>query len=31
VAKEIGANGFHLTKTIDRTGNNQYMLIFEKR
>jgi ubiquinone/menaquinone biosynthesis C-methylase UbiE len=31
VAKEIGANGFRLTKTIDRTGNNQYMLIFEKR
>ena len=31
VAKEISGNGFHLLSTIDRTGNNQYMLTFEKR
>jgi ubiquinone/menaquinone biosynthesis C-methylase UbiE len=31
VAKEISSNGFHLLSTIDRTGNNQYMLTFEKR
>jgi ubiquinone/menaquinone biosynthesis C-methylase UbiE len=31
VAKEISSNGFHLLTTTERTGNNQYMLIFEKR
>ena len=31
VVKEISSNGFHLVKTIDHTGNNQYMLTFEKR
>jgi ubiquinone/menaquinone biosynthesis C-methylase UbiE len=31
VVKEISSNGFHLLKTIDHTGNNQYMLTFEKR
>jgi len=31
VAKEIESNGFHLIATQDRTGNNQYMLTFEKR
>lgn len=31
VVKEISSNGFHLLNTIDHTGNNQYMLTFEKR
>lgn len=31
VAKEVQANGYHLLSTVDRTGNNQYMLTFEKR
>ena len=31
VAKEIESNGFHLISTHERTGNNQYMLTFEKR
>ncbi|HLX46414.1 MAG TPA: class I SAM-dependent methyltransferase [Bryobacteraceae bacterium] len=30
VVKEISSNGFRLIKTIDHTGNNQYMLTFEK-
>ncbi len=31
VAKEVEANGFRLVSKVDRTGNNQYMLTFEKR
>lgn len=31
VAKEIESNGYHLLSTVERTGNNQYMLTFEKR
>ena len=31
VAKEIESNGFHLISMHERTGNNQYMLTFEKR
>jgi len=31
VAREISSNGFHLLATTERTGNNQYMLTFEKR
>lgn len=31
VAKEIESNGYHLVSKVDRTGNNQYMLTFEKR
>lgn len=31
VAREIESNGFRLIGTVDRTGNNQYMLTFEKR
>lgn len=31
VVKEIESNGFHLLSKVDRTGNNQYMLTFEKR
>ena len=31
VAKEISNNGFRLAKTIDHTGNNQYMLSFDKK
>jgi ubiquinone/menaquinone biosynthesis C-methylase UbiE len=31
VAKEVEANGFKLIATHERTGNNQYMLTFEKR
>jgi ubiquinone/menaquinone biosynthesis C-methylase UbiE len=31
VIKEIEANGFRLVSKIDRTGNNQYMVIFQKR
>lgn len=31
VAKEIESNGYHLISMHERTGNNQYMLTFEKR
>lgn len=31
VAKEIESNGFHRVSMHERTGNNQYMLTFEKR
>jgi ubiquinone/menaquinone biosynthesis C-methylase UbiE len=31
VVKEIEANGFKLVSSRERTGNNQYMVIFEKR
>lgn len=30
VRKEIESNGFHFVSMTERTGNNQYMLIFEK-
>jgi ubiquinone/menaquinone biosynthesis C-methylase UbiE len=30
VRKEIESNGFHFVSMQERTGNNQYMLIFEK-
>jgi len=31
VVKEIESNGFRLVSSRERTGNNQYMVIFEKR
>jgi ubiquinone/menaquinone biosynthesis C-methylase UbiE len=31
VIKEIEANGFRLMSKVDKTGNNQYLLTFEKR
>jgi ubiquinone/menaquinone biosynthesis C-methylase UbiE len=31
VIKEIESNGFHLLFKLDRTGNNQYLLTFEKK
>jgi ubiquinone/menaquinone biosynthesis C-methylase UbiE len=31
VIKEIEANGFRLLSKVDKTGNNQYLLTFEKR
>lgn len=31
VVKEIEANGFRLISKVDKTGNNQYMLIFAKK
>ena len=31
VAKEIEGNGYKLLNMVERTGNNQYMLTFEKR
>lgn len=31
VAREIESNGYHLLSTTEHTGNNQYMLTFEKR
>jgi SAM-dependent methyltransferase len=31
VVKEIESNSYHLISTHDRTGNNQYMIVFEKK
>lgn len=31
VVKEIESNGYRLVSSRDRTGNNQYMVIFEKK
>jgi ubiquinone/menaquinone biosynthesis C-methylase UbiE len=31
VKKEIETNGYHLVSMTERTGNNQYLLTFEKR
>jgi ubiquinone/menaquinone biosynthesis C-methylase UbiE len=31
VAKEVESNGYHLLSMVEHTGNNQYMLTFEKR
>lgn len=31
VAKEVESNGYRLLSKVDHTGNNQYMLTFEKR
>jgi len=31
VAKEIESNGYHLVSMTEHTGNNQYLLTFEKR
>lgn len=31
VAKEVESNGYRLLSTTEHTGNNQYMLTFEKR